>query len=238
MLYIHQSIYFHQPTTILITSPSPDEYTIPAKITISGIMQFISLGCSCLPKFGIENYLEKQATLFYDWVITDMCALRTSLLKFDESKFFLQGLKICDEGIRVLDLHTGLKFQHEFPATNGSIIEYVDQSDVDRVRETYTRRRARMFDIVQNTETPIFVRYEFSIDAIDIAKDYASTLKNLLSEAFNRPFTLIILAPNIEDSSLSEDVHCVQALLAENISHKADDNTWHKVKRISNYQPN
>ena len=139
-------------------------------------MQLISLGSTCLPKFGFEDHLRKQPTLFYDWLITDILALKRSLLCFDENKFLTQGCELCDGGIRVLDLHAGLRFQHEFSVPNGATNGEFISLDFHRVRETYLRRRSRMFDMAAKAETLVFVRYESVLDANNIYDVYVLPL--------------------------------------------------------------
>lgn len=127
-------------------------------------MAYYSLGCSCLPKFGIDEYVGKVPTYFFDWLITDMQALQNSLVKFNEDLFLRSGWEICDNELMVKDFHTGLKFQHDFPvSSDGKVDSQRVEENIQLVRDRYIRRRNRFFDALNDDENPILIRYEYKI---------------------------------------------------------------------------
>ena len=144
-------------------------------------MAFYSIGASCLPKFGIDDFMEKSHTYFFDWLITDIVSLERSLLSFSENHFLREGYEVCDNALRVKDIHTGIKFQHDFPTTEeGKVDTRKIEQTLESVRSKYIRRRNRLFDCVREDVNATLVRYDFSVGKGDKTLE-----KNMIIESGN-----------------------------------------------------
>jgi hypothetical protein len=172
-------------------------------------MSFYSIGSSCLPKFGIDQYIGKTQTYFYDWLITDSSALEASLLAFNRERFFREGYEVCDNNMRVKDLHTGLRFQHDFPAdAEGTVDLSKIEATINIVRERYIRRWDRLFACVMADPNPCFIRHdnwELGEDK-QSQDDHALKLTMILDAAFQKPYRLIVASTYIQATRLTDTV--------------------------------
>lgn len=166
-------------------------------------MAFYSIGASCLPKFGLDEYVGKTHTYFFDWLITDLKSLENSLLGFSENWFLRKGYAICDSDLRVKDLHTGLRFQHDFPTTvEGKINPQTVEQALDAVREKYIRRRSRLFDSIRNDTSPILIRYEFIVGkgSQDLEDKYEQHLRRIVHSSLEKDCRIIILSTDLSEN--------------------------------------
>jgi hypothetical protein len=115
-------------------------------------MSIYSIGSSCLPKFGIDKHVGKTHTCFYDWLITDLQSQEKTLVDSSGDRLMSFGWEICDDGIRVRDNHTGIRFQHDFPAGKArKRIPSLGEENLAVVKAKYLRRRERLIDSVLTT---------------------------------------------------------------------------------------
>jgi hypothetical protein len=166
-------------------------------------MSFYSIGASCLPKFGIDDFVKKNHTYFFDWLITDLAALERSLLEFSEDSFLRLGYQVCDNDLRVKDLHTGVKFQHDFPTTvEGKIDVGEIEKTLEDVRSKYIRRRKRLFDCVRKDIDPTLIRYEFVIGKGDknLEDEYRDRLNACINSSLGSGLKIVILSKDISET--------------------------------------
>lgn len=189
-------------------------------------MSLFSIGVSCLPKFGIDEFACTTHTYFYDWLITDLTSLEKSLTDFQEEKFLNSGTEICDNGLGVKDNHTGLRFQHDFPSTpEGKIIPELISDNINCVKEKYLRRRARFFKSVSEDDFPIFTRYEWGgINHNDLKR-----IQQALTSAFSRNFKLIILSSRVEKQASHGSADIFPVTQLADTPWKASAASWNAI---------
>ncbi|GEA11118.1 hypothetical protein [Alteromonas sp. KUL49] len=170
-------------------------------------MAFYSIGCSCLPKFGIRTSGD-TGTNFFDWLITDVNALEKSLVGFSEEQFLNNGVEVCDNELRVKDLYTGLRFQHDFPVFSN---DKIDPSKIDgaisEIREKYIRRRNRLFEEFHNDNSPTLIRYEWEIANGDEGREetYARRIKDVIDASLGKDYNLIVISNDILSNRVKEN---------------------------------
>ena len=154
---------------------------------------FYSLGSSCFPRFLLNGWKIDQPTYFFDWLITDKLSLQKTLLDFSEQEFFSNGWRVVDQDLRVLDEHTGLKFQHDFPNKDGIVDKELVSSQVNIVKSRYIHRRRRLFEHVANDENPVFIRYTYRTV---LNTNEVDEIFNIVKQAFNKDCLVLILTDN------------------------------------------
>ena len=171
-------------------------------------MAFYSIGASCLPKFGIDDFMEKSHTFFFDWLITDIVSLERSLLSFSENHFLREGYEVCDNALRVKDIHTGIKFQHDFPTTEeGKVDTRKIEQTLESVRSKYIRRRNRLFDCVREDVNATLIRYDFSVGKGDktLEKKYENRVRECVDSSLGKNFKIVIISKDISATSFLEN---------------------------------
>jgi hypothetical protein len=129
-------------------------------------INFISFGCFCQPAYQIRRFTGIEKAYFFAWLITPIKSIGKVLRDFDSDHFLNinqpGGLPIADHGIRVLDLHTGVKFQHEFSSLeDGTInISSIRQMQI-RVKEKYIFLRNRTLNDMQSVNDFVYIRFEW-----------------------------------------------------------------------------
>lgn len=163
-------------------------------------MAFYSIGSTCLPKFGLDDFVGKTHTYFYDWLITDLDSLDKSLINFSEDLFFQQGIEVCDDDLRVKDSYTGLRFQHDFPTLSDHKIDR-DQvaATIEEVKLKYVRRRKRFLESVFADEDACLIRFENAIGdgSSEFEQRYESKLRNIIDQGIRKNINILILSRNL-----------------------------------------
>jgi len=159
-----------------------------------------SIGCSCLPKLGIDDFVGKAQTYFFDWLVTGLRSLENSLQRFSEKNFLREGYEVCDNALRVRDIHTGIKFQHDFPTTSeGTVDAGKIEQTLESVRSKYIRRRDRFFDCTREDVNATLVRYDFWVGKGDkvLEHEYEKRVRQCIDISLGKGFRIVIISKDI-----------------------------------------
>lgn len=137
-------------------------------IAVSRI-NLIGFGCSCQPAYQIRRFTGIEKAHFFDWLITPMKSIGKVLLDFDPDHFLNinqpGGLPIVDHGIRVLDSHSGVKFQHEFSSLKDGVIDINSiRQDAIKIKEKYIFLRNRTLDAMRSEQDFVYIRFEWPVN--------------------------------------------------------------------------
>jgi len=172
---------------------------------------YFSIGEYCVTAFQIRRYYEIEDAFLYDWLVTHEDAIPAILSP--DNEFLVDGFTSVVDfppvgsegslgGIRVLDLKTRLKYQHEFPLKNNEIGIWGHPVDVDLVsghlptaREKFIYLKNKTVNKIRNSPAPILVRCEHGLADFDSGK--------MRSEQINSVF--FNLNPNIRIAILSQN---------------------------------
>jgi hypothetical protein len=208
----------------------PNQDLVPKEIAYNNVT-WISLGCSCLPKFGIRDHIAQQPTFFYDWLISDIDSLAKATFSFSKD-LFLKDIDLCDNGIRVRDLYTGLRFQHDFRTDSNGSIEYpVDGAQLLRTREKYLRRIDRLIQTLERSSYVVFIRYEFLLPH-DI-KSHLELLASIVRHLRNRHCLTILLLPDTYEIQYYGKIVIVPFTQDDVYPWKAAPKTWRLIQSIA-----
>jgi hypothetical protein len=196
-------------------------------------MAFYSIGGSCLPKFGLDDFVEKTHTYFFDWLITDLRSLEKSLQRFSESHFLREGYEVCDNALRVKDIHTGIKFQHDFPTTaEGKVDAGKIEQTLESVRSKYIRRRNRLFDCAREDVNATFIRYDFVVGKGDrvLEQEYESRVRECINSSLGRNFRVVIISKDISVTNfLGNTLFYRLETTVEGQPWRADKKDWDNI---------
>lgn len=194
-------------------------------------MAIYSIGSTCLPRLGFDEYFGNRASLFYDWLITDLPSLESSLLRFNENKFFRMGYEVCDESMRVKELHSGLRFQHDFPSIGSKVCQSSLEASLDQVRTRYIRRKNRLDFCISKDKQPTFIRYERSLEDSECTSllDYEAKLRSLLLQAYAKSFELIIISPEIKTQQKIGSSYFIPVELVPQQCWRAQKKSWDRI---------
>ena len=196
-------------------------------------MGFYSIGGSCLPKFGLDDFVERAHTYFFDWLLTDLSALERSLLSFSESHFLREGYEVCDNALRVKDIHTGVKLQHDFPTTaEGRVDARQIEQTLESVRLKYIRRRSRLFDCIREDANATLIRYDFVVGKGDkvLEQEYESRVRECINSSLGRNFIIVILSKDISATSfLGKTLFYRLGTTVEGQPWRAEKQDWENI---------
>lgn len=154
--------------------------------------KFVSLGSSCVIKYNLDLYFEKEPTLFFDWLITDMttvneifnCRDINELINENSIKRIGGDSYKNQSKVSITSLPKCVSI-HDLP------LKYTDV-DISNFVEKYKRRYSRIIDLIKNSDKKFFflIKGEFANFEIDL---FNENIKKINSDC---NFRLVVIGYN------------------------------------------
>jgi hypothetical protein len=135
---------------------------------IHSFNKILSLGSNCYVKMFLGSIKYSSETNFFDYIGSSMWSIN-ELLKNDFNELFEGGMnnfekkKIMNTGDKYILTHKKyhLRFKHEFKQKfNIPINDKINLEDFNKTKEKYERRKERLYEILNDKQTLLFIRYE------------------------------------------------------------------------------
>ena len=176
--------------------------------------EYFSIGEYCTTAFQIRRYHEIEDAFLYDWLVTHEDAIGSILCPDDE--FLVEGFTaIVDSppvgsegslgGIRLLDLKTRLKYQHEFPQNMNEVGIWGHPIDADKVsshlpvaREKFVYLKNKTLANIRSSDSPVLVRCEHGLADFESAKIRSEQISSIFI-GLNSNIQIAIVSQNFKD---------------------------------------
>lgn len=193
---------------------------------------FVSIGSCCAVKYNIDKYTGPKATLFFDWLLTDMASVNAVLGSRNINTILCctnivsgpadpNSLNVSSQAIQAKNAR--VRFQslsycesiHDLPASYNA-------SRLQHFIETYRRRYQRFIDLVLQCKSTIYFLRKGTI----ASEDKDTFIKIIQSINPDCNFKLVEL---LEQMDVNHDCICEINFLSVNLDNyrtATDTHTW------------
>ncbi|SMC29741.1 hypothetical protein SAMN02745857_04081 [Andreprevotia lacus DSM 23236] len=208
-----------------------------AGVAVQGSVRYFSVGEFCETAYQIRRHTGDQAAYFFDWLVSSPASLYCMC---EPMGHFLEAGRwtLCDRDTRVLDLATGLRFQHEFDVlaedmARAEALAMPPRVDADRVeahlpaaREKfrYLREKTRM--AIMQASSCVLVRTEHGLTTPSQARIRVRQLQDIFLP-FNPGLKIIITSSMAQQEVLGEDF--IFARIGTGAEWYGDHASWDRV---------
>jgi len=181
--------------------------------------RFVALGRTCVVKHQLDKIQSKEATLFFDRIVSNVSVVLEVLKTPREemrSRFRLERLRMdpsrrhgpqCE--VELLDFDGAVSY-HDVPFDG-------TEADLVQLADRYERRHGRLLDIIQGSEPIVFIHFSLHRDMRDV--ELVPAIR-----ALNPQLKFAVVIVGNETASFQDNLARIQ--LTQTASATTDSNNW------------
>jgi hypothetical protein len=197
-------------------------------------VDYFSLGEYCGTAFNIRRHTLQNEAYFFDWLVT-----RNSALEFitkENEDFFMPGNwslrgEPGNEDIRVMDKHSGLLFQHEFPILeSGRIDRALVDVHLAKAKDKFVYLKNKTVVAIRQSRRCVLIRSENNVVTLDDALRRHAEINQIFS-IINPRVKIILCSSAVEGEWAHPDLLVLK--MAETTEWVGDLASWDRLFAVA-----